>query len=257
LPSFLFGVMYCTDAGLYFLDVIDFYVNFVMLLVGFLEAFGATWAYGMLDLFKSIGVKPTVAYMMSNFIPVLISCWLWSNDTYADWVGYAASVVFWSFGLIFTHYFLWQRVKQEPGRWTLRSIWYECAFGNIGRLRDQIQPIVGYIPFVWMPVIKNLVPHTCIMLFFTLLSAPSGAGNYGGYSVRPYQLLGLLSFIFAIFIFLIGLLVPEVYEPLALPQTKVILSGASLSEERETDNIEFSERGSLTSMRDRTRDHLI
>jgi len=259
LPSFSFGLLYCTDAGLFFLDVIDFYVNFVMLLVGFLEAFGAAWAYGILDLFKSIGVKATISYMMSNFIPVLISCWLWSSPKYADWVGYAASIVFWDVGLVFTHYFLYQRVKQEPGRWTLRSIWYECAFGNIGRLRDQIQPVVGYIPFVWMPVLKNLVPHTCMMMFFALLSAPNGegAGDFKGYAVRPYQLLGLLCFIFAIFVFLVGLLVPEVYEPLALPQTKVILSGASLSEERETENIEFSERGSFFSARDRSRKPLI
>lgn len=259
VPCFLFSVLYCTDAGLYFLEVIDFYVNFVMLLVGFLEAFGAAWAYGMLDLFKSIGVKATISYMMSNFLSVLISCWLWSSDEYADWVGYASCVVLWDVGLVFTHYFLWQRVKEEPGRWTLRSIWYECAFGNIGRLRDQIQPVVGNIPFIWMPVMKNLVPHTCIFMFFNLLSAPrgAGAGGFKGYAVQPYQLLGLLSFIFAVFIFLVGLLVPEVYEPLALPQTKVILSGADDNEERETDNIEFSERGSLISARDRTRDHLI
>lgn len=37
LIGFLFSLIYCTDAGLNFLDVIDFYINFVMILVGFFE----------------------------------------------------------------------------------------------------------------------------------------------------------------------------------------------------------------------------
>ena len=40
---------------------------------------------------------------------------------------------------------------------------------------------------------------------------------YEGYAIRPYQLLGIVSFIFAIFLFFVGLLVPEV-----LPQTKIL-----------------------------------
>jgi len=58
------------------------------------------------------------------------------------------------------------------------------------------------------------------VLFLNLCAAENGAGNYGNYEIRPYQILGLLTFIFAIFLFFIGLLVPEIYEPLALPQTK-------------------------------------
>jgi len=224
-----------------------------MLLVGFLEAFGAAWAYGLNDLFKSIGAKPTISYILSNFVPILTLLYFWVNEDFKIGFGITLSVILWIIGLVITHYFLWQRMRKEPGRWTMFSIWYECAFGNIGRLRDQIQPVVGYIPFVWMPVIKNLVPHLCIVLFWNLLTAESGAGNYGNYAIRPYQLLGLLCFIFAIFIFLIGLIVPEVYEPLALPQTKVILSGASIPEEKATDNIEFSEGESLASGRDRNR----
>ena len=47
LIGFGFSLIYCTDAGLYFLDVIDFYVNFVMILVGFAQTFGAGWAYNI------------------------------------------------------------------------------------------------------------------------------------------------------------------------------------------------------------------
>lgn len=251
MPSFLCGILYCTDAGLYFLDVIDFYVNFVMLLVGFLESFGAAWAYGILEQYRSVGVKATISYMMSNFVPVIVLIGFWSSS-YDQWVAYVSAVAFWQVGLLVTHYFLVQRMERQPGRWTYRSIWFECAFGNISRLRDQIQPVIGYIPFIWVILIKNLVPHACILLFFNLLLAPTGqgAGTYGDFAIRPYQLLGLLTFIFAIFLFFVGLLVPEVYEPLAVPQTKVVLSGLSEMEEKEKDDIESSERGSLPSIGD-------
>ena len=63
-----------------------------------------------------------------------------------------------------------------------------------------------------------------IVLFVNLCAADSenGAGGYGGYAIRPYQILGLLCFIFAMFIFFVGLLVPEVYEPLARTQIGVL-----------------------------------
>lgn len=254
VPSFIFGIVYCTDSGINFLAVIDFYINFVMLLVGFLEGFGAAWAYGILELYESIGVKATISYMMSNFVPVIIASVFWAQkERYDVWVGYASSVFFWQIGIWVTHYFLVQRMKRQPGRWTLRSIWFECAFGNICRLRDQIQPFTGHIPFIWVILMKNLVPHTCILLFINLLLSPD-AGNFGGLAIQPYQLLGILSFLFAIFLFLVGLLVPEVYEPLALPQTKVILSGVNESQEKETDDIGYSDRGSLHSVRDRQGD---
>jgi len=253
VPSFLCGILYCTDAGLFFLDVIDFYVNFVMLLVGFLQGFGAAWAYGILDQYKSIGVKATISYMMCNFVPVFIAIGFWATSL-PRWVGYVSTFVSWQVGLMVTHYLLVERMKRQAGRWTLRSIWFECAFGNISRLRDQIQPVVGQIPFIWVILMKNLVPHTCIVLFFNLVTASNGAGSYGGYAIRPYQILGLLCFIFAIFLFFIGLFVPEIYEPLALPQTKVVLTGERESDARETHDAESSDMASLTSIRERTAD---
>jgi len=231
IPNFLLGLLYCTDTGLYFLDVIDFYINFVMLLVGFLEAFGAAWANGILDLYKSIGVKATLSYMITNFIPVLIACGLWFGNGTKVWTGFAALFAGWFIGLLVTHFYLMEQMAKFPERWSMRSIWWECAYGNICRLRDQIQPVIGPIPFIWVVLMKNFIPHVLIILFLNLCASENGAGNYEGYAIRPYQLLGLLSFIFAIFLFFVGLLVPEVYESLALPQTKVVRDTLVGSEE--------------------------
>jgi SNF family Na+-dependent transporter len=57
LLSFFLSIMYCTDAGLNWLDVIDYYINFVMTLVGFLETFGAGWVYGIEDQIQKVGHK--------------------------------------------------------------------------------------------------------------------------------------------------------------------------------------------------------
>jgi len=90
IPYFLFSILYCTDSGFYFLDVIDFYANFVLILVGFLEAFGAAWANGILDLYRSIGVQATISYMITNFVPVLIACGFWfGSDNTKVWTGFA------------------------------------------------------------------------------------------------------------------------------------------------------------------------
>jgi len=224
IPNFLFSILYCTDSGLFFLDVIDFYINFVMLLVGFLEAFGASWANGIIDLYKSIGVKATLSYMAANFVPVFVACGLWfSGDSSPTKVlyGFLALATGWFIGLLVTHFYLMRQMRKFPERWkSVKSIWWECAFGNICRLREQIQPVIGHIPFIWVILIKNFVPHVLIVLFLNLCAAENGAGNYGNYEILPYQILGLLTFIFAIYLFFLGLLVPQIYEPLALPQTK-------------------------------------
>jgi hypothetical protein len=235
IPNVLFSLLYCTDTGLYFLDVIDFYMNFVMLLVGFLEAFGAAWANGILDLYQSIGAKATLSYMMTNFIPVLIACGFWFSSDSKVWTGFVALFAGWFTGLLVTHYFLMERIALEPDRWTVRSIWWECGYGNICRLRDQIQPVIGPIPFIWVILMKSFIPHVLIILFLNLCFSENGPGNYEGYAIRPYQLLGLLFFVFAIFLFFVGILVPEVYEPLAMPQTKVVTNALveSSSEENE------------------------
>merc|ERR1711907_794228 len=245
IPNFLFSILYCTDSGLYFLDVIDFYVNFVMLLVGFLEAFGAAWACGILDQYSTVGVKATLSYMMANFVPILVVSFSYSSKA---WVSFVAAIGVGVFGLAVTHYFLVKRMARQPGRWTLRSIWFECAYGNICRLWKQITPVIGNIPFIWVILIKNFVPQACIWLFFNLLTSSKGAGHYGDYPIRPYQILGLLCFILAIFLFFIGLLVPEVYENLAVPHPDLALVGIDESEAKETDDIDdSSEKSSLAS----------
>jgi hypothetical protein len=224
VPNFLCSIIYCTDAGLYFLDVIDFYINFVMIMIGFFESFGAAWAYGIPEMLDNIGMFATIAYMIGNFLPVFLACgvWFWVDNGDEVWIGFLVLFGGWFGGFLYTNQLLKQRMAEEEERWTWSSIWWECAFGNIGRLRERIQPVIGRIPFIWVVLIKNFIPHILIILFFNLCTSGNGAGAYGGYAVAPYQLLGMLTSTFAIFLVFLGLLVPEVYESFFAPQIKEI-----------------------------------
>ena len=55
LCAFLLSLIYATDAGLNFLDTIDYYINFVMLLVGGFECFAAGWVYGLEEQIDDLG----------------------------------------------------------------------------------------------------------------------------------------------------------------------------------------------------------
>lgn len=55
LLGFLLGLIYATDAGLIFLDAVDYYINFVLLITGFFETFGAGWIYHIEEQIMSLG----------------------------------------------------------------------------------------------------------------------------------------------------------------------------------------------------------
>lgn len=56
------GMIYMTDAGLIFLDSIDFYINFVMLLIGTCKAFSVGWFYGIQQQITKYGSEVVCKY---------------------------------------------------------------------------------------------------------------------------------------------------------------------------------------------------
>jgi hypothetical protein len=140
----------------------------------------------------------------------------------AAWSGFVGLFCTYLSGMVVTAHFLKARLAQDD-EYTWKSIWWELGFGNILRLRDRIQPMIGPVPFLWCFLIKQFIPHVLIILFINLARSDNGSGDpifggYGGYVDRPFQVLGILTFVFALVIFLIGVFIPKLYEPLALPQ---------------------------------------
>ena len=222
--GWLLSIIYCTDAGLNFLDVVDFYINFVMIIVGFFEAFGSGWAYGMVHQTKLLGTAPVVAYVGANFLSVFVGCALWFGvkGEHAVWSGFVGLIATYTCGIAATTFYLSKRLAQDS-KYTWTSIWWELSFGNIVRLRDRIQPVIGAVPFIWCFLIKQFIPHILIILFINLATSDTGDGdplfgNYGGYENQPFQALGILSFLFTLVIVIIGVIFPKIYETLAMAQ---------------------------------------
>jgi SNF family Na+-dependent transporter len=95
--AFLLSLMYATDAGLIFLDTIDYYITFVMLLVGGFECFGAGWIYGIEKQIDNPGAVIVFAHMTAYFGSVILACCLLfglSNADDALWAGFVGLVRF-------------------------------------------------------------------------------------------------------------------------------------------------------------------
>ena len=230
LLGFLFSFIYCTDTGLIFLDTIDFYINFVMIIVGFFEAFGSAWAYDILGQFDRLSPAVVYSFMTANFGAAFLGCGLWfgldnTNKT-AVWAGFVGFILWYLGGLLVTWYFLKKRLAEDTeGRWTMKGLWWELYFGNIVALRNRMQRYIGRVPFIWCFLMKHIIPNLLIVLFINLAQTRTDTGKplmggYGGYPTTPYQVLGILTFAFTLFVFLLGLAFPNLYAPLALPQTK-------------------------------------
>jgi len=224
----MFSLIYCTDAGLNFLDVIDFYINFVMILVGFFEAFGSAWAYDIPGQLERQGKHVVYSFMTANFGAVILGCILWFglDPDVAVWAGFVGYFLWYFAGLGITHYFIMKQLDTDTeGNWTLQSMWYEVYFGNIVSLRDRMQEVIGKVPFIWCILMKHFIPHILIILFVNLAQSKTDTGeallgNYGSYSMQPYQILGILVVVFTLVLFAIGAIFPDLYAPLALPQNE-------------------------------------
>lgn len=211
----LLGLIYTTDAGLSFLDVIDFYVNFVMLFIGFIESFAVGWIFGIEEQIEKFGAAAVFTYMFANFGSVLIACGFWFGVNI--WSGFVALAVSYGIFLGLTVYFL--NMSDGTISDPLLKKLLDLAFGNILDFKEKAEPIIKIVPTIWCFLIKQFIPHVLLFLFVNLAQSKTDKGdslfgNYGSYATAPYQVLGILSFVFAAVLFLAGIFAPIIYAPL-------------------------------------------
>eukprot|EP00979_Chaetoceros_neogracilis_P012240 scaffold3169_cov277-Chaetoceros_neogracile.AAC.2 len=221
--------------GLNFLDVVDFYINFVLLLVGFFETFAAGWIYGLEEQVAEFGALAVFSYFAANFGSVILACGLWFGVAVdnAVWAGFVGLILFYVAGMGVTGFLLTMKMNEKPGEYTLFGIFFKLGFGNIMDLRDKLSSQIGYLPGVWAFLMKQIIPHIILILFINLarseydetgpVPGKSRFGHYGGYTAWPYQILGYGAVIFAFFLFLVGLVVPDVYNGLTLVDEKTFM----------------------------------
>lgn len=224
--AFLLSIIYATDAGLIFLDTVDFYINFILLLIGFFETLGAGWVYNIEKQIASLGPAAVFTYMVTHFGSVLMACIIWYglNNENEIWAGFLTLFVCFVGGVAATGFFLSKKMQEEPGKWTWSAIIYELALSNVMDLRNDLSSVVGYLPWIWAFALKNIIPQVLLILFVNLTQASNADGqpvfgNYGGYVTWPFQVLGILTVCFGCVFILVGLFAPKVFEAADLPAT--------------------------------------
>ncbi|PXF41888.1 Sodium- and chloride-dependent GABA transporter 1 [Gracilariopsis chorda] len=218
LVGFLGGLLFCTDSGLIFLDATDYYVNFMMILIGFMECFSIGWIYGIESQISTLGWMPVVAYMAATFGPVCLASGFWfganSDEIMKGFVSLVVSYAVLMMGVFYLCY----RVKQKSSEdITWRRILVELFMGNVLKLRKDLVGVVRYIPVLWFFMVRHLLPQLLLVLFANLATANNDDtrarrkfGHYSNYP-RGYQALGITVFVLACVIIMVGMVFPRAY----------------------------------------------
>ena len=258
--AFLFSLMYATDAGLIWLDTIDYYINFVMLLVGGFECYAAGWIYGIEEQIDNLGAKIVFSYMITTFGSVIVACCVWFGliTDNAIWAGFVALIACYGSGMIYVIILMHKKKKEDPFVGTWGMMFYDLTMKNILDLSRDLSDVVGYMPHkLWAFLIKHFICPISIILF--ALGADENYynadgdivgktfGRYAGYPFTPYQILGILCVAFVGFLFISSLILPQMYEVFDRSPEELILleeSRKSLKDTRKA-SIEASRKASL------------
>jgi hypothetical protein len=176
-------------------------------------------------------------------LPIVLACALWYGleGDRAPMAGFFVMIGQILVGIAVTTYFLNKKMKENPGKWTWREIWWELSFSNIFALKNMVEPTIQYIPDVWAYLVKGLIPHLLIILFVNAAATENDDGdalfgNYGGYPTKPFQIMGILTVVFAVFLFVVGFFYPAIYAPLATPIDESEQKKLENSEEGDSDD---------------------
>jgi len=58
-----------------------------------------------------------------------------------------------------------QKMDEEPGKWTWKTLAWEVSFANIMHLRDRLAHAFGSFPVIWAYMMKQFIPHVILILF--------------------------------------------------------------------------------------------
>ena len=177
--GFFGGLLYTTDAGLLFLDTIDFYVNFAVLFLGFWKALSAGWMYGIKQQVANLGDRWNIvyAYFATTFGSFVFASMVWfgvKGETF--WLGLVSLVLIYGSGVAYCLHNL-QNMVNEDNSVSMRFLRNELLMGNILELRDELEKSVGYMPWIWALLMKHAVPQILLVLFFNLFFAKTDYGK--------------------------------------------------------------------------------
>jgi hypothetical protein len=175
--GFLGGLIYTTDAGLIFLDTIDYYINFALLFLGFCKALSAGWIYGMGKQMEKLSYSLVYGYFGATFGGLLFASLVWFGVKGSSfWFGLLCFLVIYGCGLIYCWNIMMGLVDEEKGI-TFKDLVQELTMGNVLELRSKLEATVGYMPWTWAFLMKHIIPQTLLILFFNLFFAKTDYGR--------------------------------------------------------------------------------
>jgi len=191
--GFLLSLMYALDTGLLWLDLIDYYINFMLLLVGIMETFSAGWMYGLDKQIEKVGMISSYSYTFANFGGVALASGLWFGlgNTWAGFVGWI--VIY----LVFTGIAI-LNLETDSTKEGL----YVLFFENVMDLRAELEPVIGWVPVVWCFLIKHFIPQILFILFVNganskIDSADGPVSKFGHYEGELFYVCSYLNITFS------------------------------------------------------------
>jgi len=148
--------------------------------------------------------------------------------------GFVGLVGFYVTGMAIVGYLMHKRMQELPGMWSWKSMCYDLLFRNVMDLRDDLAGVVGPIPVVWAILIKFFIPQVLLLLFCAgcgdknNMTGVTEFGNYGGFPTAPWNILGIMTIVFAGFLFFSSLIMPQLYAAFQKPDSPVPSKDATI-----------------------------
>jgi len=214
--SSIVGIIYVTDAGFIFLDVVDFYVNFMMILVGFFQVFAVGWVVGLDKQIERLGVAAPLVFMFGTILS-----WGGASYFWFSWEVDAMKTGFIVLGggygvMIVSLIVLLCSIKSSTPSKSWGSLLYDLIFRNVDDFVDELSSVVGFIPYAWGRVIKHFSTPILLVLFINLAFTKTDEGkltfgNYAGLPDYPYQYIGMGTVALSVAVAVLGALIPDIF----------------------------------------------
>jgi SNF family Na+-dependent transporter len=209
----LLGGFYSTNLGLYLLDIVDYFINNVaMLLVGLMEGIAAGWIYGIKQQKEKLGDSAVHVFAASWMLGTVIFTVL--AHEVSTGIGLLVGILIYIIGSGIAI----KIAKVEP-----KEAAKELFLGNIEPLREDLNAVVcgngGWkIPFVWSLCIKFFLPIVLIVMF-SLTIAANFRAPYGNYT-PDYQAIGLVVALVGLGTMCLSFVAPDLFEPWMPPESQ-------------------------------------
>jgi len=257
LSSWIMSVPMYTDAGLVFLDTLDFYINYMLVLTGFLQTFAVGWVSGLEDQVKSIGALPCYLFMFGNIGSILFASGFWWGME-GDNVMLSGIIAFLGFNTVHTLLaVICLSTRRNCRPWS--EVLYVLFAKNVYDFKAKVEPVIGWVPGVWCLLMKYFIPQVLLLLFINLAASENEEGkslfgNYSGelrfqflmlralnpffsfplnnvlgYVIWPYQALGIFFVVLVGLPFAYGLVDPDSYACFISEEQALMLKEAELT----------------------------